>query len=110
MHPGTAAGGSRWLRSLHPLPRACAPCHSKPPQGALDVLRKAFPTWTVQEYSAYAAYRAEQRAAAAAAAAEERAAAAARRSNKRPRVEAQAVATGAGGSDGEGWMSRCSVM
>ncbi|PRW61321.1 poly(A)-specific ribonuclease PARN isoform X3 [Chlorella sorokiniana] len=79
--------------------------------GALDVMRKAFPTWTVQEYSAFAAYRAELRAAAAAAAAEERAAAAARRSNKRPRVEVEAAAPQAGGgSDSEGWMSRCSVM
>ena len=85
---------------------------SHAPQGALDVLRQAFPTWTVQEYTAFAAYRKQQRAAAAAAAAEERSAAAARRSNKRPRVEAEAVggARASGGSDSEGWMSRCSLM
>lgn len=102
------------------VPLACLPVlqctdpylHPKTLQGALDVLRKAFPTWTVQEYSAYAAYRAEQRAAAAAAVAAERAAAANRRSNKRPRVQAEAVGTkgAGGGSDSEGWMSRCSVM
>lgn len=83
-----------------------------PLQGALDVLRQAFPTWTVQEYTAFAAYRKQQRSAAEAAAAEERAAAAARRSNKRPRVEAEAAggARASGGSDSEGWMSRCRVM
>lgn len=110
-------GCAEGLGQSHPtaIPRhqRISPCA----QGAADVLRERFPTWTVAPYSVYADKRRQERADAAAAAAAAREAAAARRnSNKRPRVEMeakapppQAAAPGAavlGGRDG--W--RCTIM
>ena len=104
------------LYPASPLPPACTS------QGAADVLRERFGSWTVEEYAAYRDKRQEQREVAAAAAQAEREAAAQRRNgNKRPRVEAAAAAapssavvagaavTGLGRSDGDG-SSRCSIM